>query len=274
MKAGLRVLCGPGTYVRSLVSDIGTSLGCGASVAELRRLRSGPFGIEGSIELERLFSGDVQVSDVMMTMEEATSWLPSVEVSSEGGLAVSQGKPSEREWLAGTRRKTPPERRTGYWTVLEVCWRCTGHAGAEDDKDIHGRAIRVLRPSPWVWIRMKLLKNTEDFKSLARESVVTIGCSTVSYRGHQEIVTECVREARMRKIASVALTFERNPREVVCGESPCIITAPRTNWRYWIAWGSTSPYPCDSQGSSPPSGLEFCERLLVAHLGARQVVCR
>lgn len=147
VRAGLRVLCGPGTYVRSLVSDIGTSLGCGASVAELRRLRSGPFGIEGSIELERLFSGDAQVSDVMMTMEEATSWLPSVEVSSEGGLAVSQGKPLRREWLA----EDPPQDTAGEtYRVLDGLGSLLALYGprrAEDDEDIHGRAIRVLRPS-------------------------------------------------------------------------------------------------------------------------------
>src|SRR3546814_15490660 len=34
----LRVECGSGTYVRSLVRDLGDALGCGAHVAELRRL--------------------------------------------------------------------------------------------------------------------------------------------------------------------------------------------------------------------------------------------
>src|SRR3546814_13561604 len=34
----LRVECGSGSYVRSLVRDLGAALGCGAHVAELRRL--------------------------------------------------------------------------------------------------------------------------------------------------------------------------------------------------------------------------------------------
>ena len=39
----LRVECGSGTYVRSLVRDLGEALGCGAHVQELRRLWVEPF---------------------------------------------------------------------------------------------------------------------------------------------------------------------------------------------------------------------------------------
>lgn len=39
----LRVVCGKGTYVRTLAADIGDAIGCGAAVASLARLRVGPF---------------------------------------------------------------------------------------------------------------------------------------------------------------------------------------------------------------------------------------
>ena len=39
----LEVACSKGTYVRTLVEDIGEALGCGAHVVELRRLSVGPF---------------------------------------------------------------------------------------------------------------------------------------------------------------------------------------------------------------------------------------
>jgi tRNA pseudouridine55 synthase len=41
-----RVRCSSGTYVRSLVADLGTSLGCGAHVSSLRRTSIGPFGVD------------------------------------------------------------------------------------------------------------------------------------------------------------------------------------------------------------------------------------
>ena len=42
--AGFRVVCSPGTYVRSLAHDLGQQLGCGAHLDSLRRVRSGDFG--------------------------------------------------------------------------------------------------------------------------------------------------------------------------------------------------------------------------------------
>jgi len=50
----LRVACSKGTYIRTLVEDIGQVLGCGAYVAALRRTQAGPFGLEQAVTLETL----------------------------------------------------------------------------------------------------------------------------------------------------------------------------------------------------------------------------
>ncbi len=42
----VRIACSKGTYVRSLVNDIGERLGCGASVSSLRRTRIGPYSVD------------------------------------------------------------------------------------------------------------------------------------------------------------------------------------------------------------------------------------
>ncbi len=49
-----RVVCSKGTYVRSLVSDIGDKLGCGAVLTSLRRTRIGGFRIEDALTMEEL----------------------------------------------------------------------------------------------------------------------------------------------------------------------------------------------------------------------------
>lgn len=41
-----RVRCSGGTYVRTLVADVGTALGCGAHLSVLRRTAIGPFSVE------------------------------------------------------------------------------------------------------------------------------------------------------------------------------------------------------------------------------------
>ena len=50
----LDVRCSKGTYVRTLVEDIGEDLGCGAHVHQLRRLGVGPYGSEDMMGLEPL----------------------------------------------------------------------------------------------------------------------------------------------------------------------------------------------------------------------------
>jgi tRNA pseudouridine55 synthase len=50
----LDVACGPGTYVRALARDLGRALGCGASLAALRRTQSGQFDVERALPLTAL----------------------------------------------------------------------------------------------------------------------------------------------------------------------------------------------------------------------------
>ncbi|WP_371230928.1 tRNA pseudouridine(55) synthase TruB [Pseudomonas sp. QE6] len=52
--ATLAVSCSKGTYVRTLVEDIGRELKCGAHVAALRRTQAGPFQLNQSVTLEEL----------------------------------------------------------------------------------------------------------------------------------------------------------------------------------------------------------------------------
>lgn len=50
----IRVVCGKGTYIRTLGADIGAALGCGAHLVELRRLRNGRFTVEEALPGEAL----------------------------------------------------------------------------------------------------------------------------------------------------------------------------------------------------------------------------
>ncbi len=50
--ARFKVACSKGTYIRSLIHDLGNQVGCGAHLTELRRLVSGDFKIEGAVPYE------------------------------------------------------------------------------------------------------------------------------------------------------------------------------------------------------------------------------
>lgn len=50
----LRIICGKGTYVRSVVRDIGRLLGCGAHIVRLVRESIGTFSLESALSYESL----------------------------------------------------------------------------------------------------------------------------------------------------------------------------------------------------------------------------
>ncbi len=50
----ISVACSKGTYIRSLICDIGEKLGCGATMTALRRTKSGIFEIEKALTIEQI----------------------------------------------------------------------------------------------------------------------------------------------------------------------------------------------------------------------------
>ena len=76
------VSCSKGTYVRSLCSDIGEKLGCGACLSGLRRIRSGYF-VEGlTISLENVHDQGKRrmLEKNIIPMVDALSGFPTIDV--------------------------------------------------------------------------------------------------------------------------------------------------------------------------------------------------
>ena len=92
--AGVRVRfavsASKGTYVRSLVHDLGRKLGCGAHLTELRRTRSGRFCLEEAVTLSEVqsMSSNLRVTDPAV----ALAHLQQVRVPEELVSAVADGK--------------------------------------------------------------------------------------------------------------------------------------------------------------------------------------
>jgi tRNA pseudouridine55 synthase len=92
----LHVECGSGTYVRSLVRDLGEALGCGAHVAELRRLWVDPFRDPRMWTLEALQAlaerGERSLDACLLPIETGmTSW-PQVVIADGQVERLGQGQ--------------------------------------------------------------------------------------------------------------------------------------------------------------------------------------
>ncbi len=97
--AQIRVRCTRGTYVRSLCHDVGQALGCGATLASLRRTFVGQFSVEDALPVDQ-FDGPEKVASRLKPIETALT-LPSVTVKSSSRGAVLSGAGLNPDDLAG-----------------------------------------------------------------------------------------------------------------------------------------------------------------------------
>jgi tRNA pseudouridine55 synthase len=89
-RARFAVDCSKGTYVRSLVQELGRSLGCGAHLTELRRTRSGSFTLQDAIEPDEI-TAEVAASR-LVDPARALAHLPALSVAGEALESVAHGK--------------------------------------------------------------------------------------------------------------------------------------------------------------------------------------
>lgn len=73
----VRVACSKGTYVRTIIADLGTDVGCGAHLSELRRTISGRFTLAQAVRFEEL--ADPNLRDRIIPLAEVTG-LPAITV--------------------------------------------------------------------------------------------------------------------------------------------------------------------------------------------------
>lgn len=105
----LEVHCSKGTYIRSIVEDLGLMLGCGAHVQMLRRLDSGPYQAPmmrtlAQIEAIAGVSADEKVTEaqkqcdlgaldaLLLPAWTAVDYLPRVEIDADQTVAIGYGQ--------------------------------------------------------------------------------------------------------------------------------------------------------------------------------------
>ena len=84
--ATLDITCSAGTYVRTLIHDLGRALGCGAYMSSLRRIENGGFAEMDARPL------DVVGPDDLRPILDAVKTLPRVTADAEMALAVGHGR--------------------------------------------------------------------------------------------------------------------------------------------------------------------------------------
>lgn len=110
---GARVLfavtCSKGTYIRSLVADIGRALGCGAHLSFLVRTRSGPYTLEESWTFEELREAARRgaSSEFLLPPESGVPDLTRIDLSPDDDTKIRHGQAIEAadDFLPGTEAR-------------------------------------------------------------------------------------------------------------------------------------------------------------------------
>lgn len=85
-EANLRVVCGGGTYIRTLCKDLGEALGLPAHMGSLVRESVGPFGRVDATTLEAL------TPEALLPMERALDALPTARLDDAGRVEIAHGR--------------------------------------------------------------------------------------------------------------------------------------------------------------------------------------
>ena len=90
----LRVHCSSGTYIRSLAADLGKSLGTGAYLADLRRLRVGGLGIDMALTMDDIAAKQERgiIEESFAHPRQALSDLAAIELDDVNLGNFAQGK--------------------------------------------------------------------------------------------------------------------------------------------------------------------------------------
>jgi tRNA pseudouridine55 synthase len=131
----LEVHCSKGTYVRTLVEDIGEALGCGAHVTALRRTAVGPYGEDRMVTwpaIEAAAEDGLDALDaLLLPLDTALGGWPEVRLSADTAYYLKRGQPV----------LVPKAPTSGWVRLYDQAQRFIGVGEVEDDGRIAPRRL-------------------------------------------------------------------------------------------------------------------------------------
>ena len=118
----LEVECSKGTYVRTLVEELGKAVGCPACLAGLRRTRAGAFDLAQSRSMEAIQAAkdEGRLEELLLPADTVFLHLPEAAVDGQTEARLLNGAPTHRfSWPEGVYRLYGPAGFLGLGRVQE-----------------------------------------------------------------------------------------------------------------------------------------------------------
>ncbi len=120
----IKVHCSSGTYIRTLVKEIGDKTGCGAYLYSLRRTRINGFSVDEAVSFEKLLDMSTQdIEKLLIPVEKAIRFLPKIYL--DDGF--------DKRFLHGQRFRVPYE-KSGLVQVFDKEGRFLGIGRVNKEK--------------------------------------------------------------------------------------------------------------------------------------------
>jgi tRNA pseudouridine55 synthase len=84
----VKVHCSSGTYIRTLAHDLGREVGCGALLEDLRRTRSGEFGLTQALSMDEVATG---WREAVIPIDDLLPEIPSIQLDQASSERVRHG---------------------------------------------------------------------------------------------------------------------------------------------------------------------------------------
>ena len=110
--------CSSGTYIRSLAADLGRSLGIGAHLTSLRRIKSGTFHVNDALTLEQIayHLSNGTIEEVILSLRDALNGMHEVKITNELAEKIRNGY--QPNWEELFRQPTSSFSSNDYLKVI------------------------------------------------------------------------------------------------------------------------------------------------------------
>ena len=132
----IRVVCGRGTYIRTICHDMGEIVGCPAHMRFLLREQTGPFALDTAVTIEQLKAAkeDGTIAQYVLPMDYPLAHMPRMEVSGWTQRLIENGVTlRENQW--------PRHIAAGEHTRIYAGERFMGISRAEADGTLVPRVV-------------------------------------------------------------------------------------------------------------------------------------
>ncbi|EDP74248.1 tRNA pseudouridine(55) synthase TruB [Hydrogenivirga sp. 128-5-R1-1] len=128
----IKVHCSSGTYIRSLIKEIGDEAGCGAYTKELRRTKINGFSVENALPLEKFLKLEKEeIEKVVIPVEKSLPFLPKI-ILDEG---------FDFRFINGQRFKVNFVETTGITAVFSNTGKFLGIGKVDENKILHPETV-------------------------------------------------------------------------------------------------------------------------------------